>query len=124
MSVVGKKKRYITPVQQSTPRPAGSQPIFHPSLDEDRICTDHGKTDVQHEGKCLFLSFFICIILSDTSKASENLTFIQNRSVTLSSICVVVDHRILAGCHENQRLGRRNDISFRFARVTPGSDCW
>ena len=43
--------------------------------------------NVQHEGKSLFLSFFICIILSDTSKASENLTFIQNRSVILSSIC-------------------------------------
>ena len=40
-------------------------------------------------------------------------------------ICVVVAHCILAGCHENQRLGRRNVISFisqlRFAR---GSEGW
>ena len=44
--------------------------------------------NVQHEGKSVFNPFlFVLFFLIQVIKASENLTFIQNRSVILSSIC-------------------------------------
>ena len=57
----------------------------------------------------------LCIILSDTSKASENLTFISSETncVILSSItCVVVTVLFLPGCDEYQSLDRANGIKF------------
>ena len=38
----------------------------------------------------LFCTLCICIILCDTSKASENLTFILKRSLILSSVFVII----------------------------------
>ena len=57
---------------------------------------------------CLILYFLIilCIILCDTSKASENLTFVLKQSHSVE--CVLLS----SGCHEDQRLCRTNYIRF------------
>ena len=38
----------------------------------------------------VFCILFLCIILCDTSKASENLTFISKQSLILSSVVVLI----------------------------------
>ena len=50
----------------------------------------------------MFCILCLCIILCDTSKASENLTFVLKRSHSVESFCY--HHYLLSGYYEDQRL--------------------
>ena len=50
----------------------------------------------------LYCLIILCIILCDTSKASENLTFVLKQSHSVECFCC--HHYLLSACHEDQRL--------------------
>ena len=59
----------------------------------------------------MFYIICLCNILCDTSKASENPSFVLKQSHSVECFCC---HRryLLSACHQDQRLCRTNDVGF------------
>ena len=69
---------------------------------------------------CIF-ALCLCIILCDTRKASENLTFIVKESLILSSVCVIIVTRgPISDSHQDLL---RFDKSYTFFHFLVFSSC-
>ena len=91
---------------------ASSPRVSQSGASSSTICTDYFELFSMNVNLKMFCILCLCFILCDTSKASENLTFILKRSLILSTDFVINSNLLLSGCHEDQRLCRTNDIKF------------
>ena len=71
-------------------------------------CADYIELFSMNVNLKMFCILCLCIILCDTSKTWENLTFVLKQSLIQLNVFVV----IIAWSHEDQTLCRTNDIRF------------